>query len=578
MRHAWLVVSRREFVFHTSHSLLYKYRRNSFFPFFFFCFWSVCTMSSEAASKPGSITGSLTGNKPGSKSGSKLDLDLVQIESQSSRISSEPDMFDLEDNDIALTKKMHLVNNALDEIGFTWFNIKYLIIAGYGYAADSLLGFAQSTVQQYVNYQFNQSFPISTEVIYAGYLVGCIFWGTSADIIGRKWAFNVSLLLSSIFGFVVGGASSFPMYCLFLALSSFCLGGNLAIDATVFMEFLPHKWSFLTTAFACFWSLGQFVAYLVAYLILRHPGNVCDSAEDCDSRDNRGWRYVWYADSAIVLVLALVRLLLKLDETPKFLVSNNRDEEAFELLSKIATRYNRPLSLTLDDLLNCGEVQRDQYNKERSVKKYFVQCADNTKALFRTKKMALNTGLLFASWGLIGIAYPLYSVFLPMYLEARGANTEAGTVDGVYRDAMISNALSFFGPIIGGALILIPKVGRKGCLCVGGLLSMVFLMCYTTVRTHAQNLAFSTVSYITIYIYYGCLYAITPEVLPSYCRTTGSGLSFVFNRACSLFVPVIAHYSDTATSAPIYVTAAVVGLLGIMALFFPFDPSKLRSV
>lgn len=512
------------------------------------------------------------------ESKTKVGPDAVEIESQSSKVSTEQDMFYHEDNDEALTKKMHLVNNALDEIGFTWFNVKYLIIAGYGYAADSLLGFTQSTVQQYVNYQYNQTFPISTEVIYAGYLIGCIFWGTTADIWGRKWAFNISLLGSSIFGFVVGGSSNFSMYCLFLALSSFCLGGNLAIDATVFMEFLPHRWSFLTTAFACFWSLGQFVAYLVAWLILRNEDLVCDSAADCDSRDNRGWRYVWYADSAIVLILSIVRLLLKLDETPKFLISNNRDEEAFALLQKIATKHNRNLSLTLEELQACGEVQRDEYNKDKSVKKFFQQCGKNVKALFKTKKMGLNTTLLFASWGLIGIAYPLYSVFLPMYLEAKGANTSAGTVDGVYRDAMISNALSFFGPIIGGALILIPKVGRRGCLCIGGLLSMVFLMCYTTVRTHGENLAFSTVSYITIYIYYGCLYAITPEVLPSYCRTTGSGLSFVFNRGFSLFVPVIAHYSDTATPAPIYVTAAVVGALGIMALFFPFDPSKMRSV
>lgn len=39
-----------------------------------------------------------------------------------------------------------------------------------------------------------------------GLLAGALFWGLSADIIGRKWAFNISLLLCSIFGIAAGSA------------------------------------------------------------------------------------------------------------------------------------------------------------------------------------------------------------------------------------------------------------------------------------------------------------------------------------------------------------------------------------
>lgn len=504
-------------------------------------------------------------------------LDAIDIESTSSGISTARDMVDLEEGDDVLAMKMKLVNDALDKIGFTWFHFSYMIIAGYGYAAESLLGFSQSTVATWVGYQFNVLFPITTEMIYAGYLVGCIVLGFSADIIGRKVIFNSSLLLSSIFAFGVGGSSSFPMYCVMLFLSSVAVGSNLAIDSTVFLETLPSKYQFLTTLFACFWAIGQAVAYAVAYGFSGDRFH-CDSVEECDFKDNRGWRYIWYTDAAIVLFFALVRLLLRLEESPKYLVSNNRDEEAYLLLKKIATKYNRPFDLTLEELQDCGVVQKNDFNENKSVKVFLRQCGTNIKSLFKTKKMTLNIILLFLSWGLIGLSYPLYSVFLPSYLAAKGADTSAGTTAGVYRDSLIANSLSFFGPVIGGGLILVPKIGCRGTLCIGGVLTMVFLFAYTSVRTHAQSLAFSVVSYITIYIYYGCLYAYTPLVLPSYCRATGTSLSFVVNRFVSLFVPVVAYYADTTTSVPIYVCAAVVGLIGIMALFFPFEPARQRAV
>jgi hypothetical protein len=37
-----------------------------------------------------------------------------------------------------------------------------------------------------------------------------------------------------------------------------------------------------------------------------------------------------------------------------------------------------------------------------------------------TRKMALSTTLVWLSWLLIGLAYPLYNVFLPTYLFAWG--------------------------------------------------------------------------------------------------------------------------------------------------------------
>lgn len=38
----------------------------------------------------------------------------------------------------------------------------------------------------------------------AGLCVGAFIWGVLIDVIGRKWAFNISLFVTSFFGLLVG--------------------------------------------------------------------------------------------------------------------------------------------------------------------------------------------------------------------------------------------------------------------------------------------------------------------------------------------------------------------------------------
>ena len=126
--------------------------------------------------------------------------------------------------------------------------------------------------------------------------------------------------------------------------------------------------------------------------------------------------------------------------------------------------------------------------------------------------MARSTSLVFLSWLLLGISYPLYSSFLPVYLATRGANISAPDVNGVYRDNLISNTVSIAGPLIAGALLyFFPIIGRRGVLFIGGVMSMAFLFGYTQIKSRAQNVALSSISFASMYIYYAVLYAYTPK-------------------------------------------------------------------
>jgi MFS family permease len=88
-------------------------------------------------------------------------------------------------------------------------------------------------------------------------LVGAIFWGFSADIIGRRFAFNVSLFVSSVFTVVAGASPSWVTLGLFVCLSAFGAGGNLVLDTTVFLEYLPSRHQWFLTLMAAWWGKSR---------------------------------------------------------------------------------------------------------------------------------------------------------------------------------------------------------------------------------------------------------------------------------------------------------------------------------
>jgi MFS family permease len=177
-----------------------------------------------------------------------------------------------------------------------------------------------------------------------------------------------------------------------------------------------------------------------------------------------------------------------------------------------------------------------------------------------------------ASWTLIGLAYPLYNVFLPYYLQSRGASMGDGSTYTTYRDYAIVNTCSIFGPVIAGGMVEIRLLGRRYTMVIGALVTMIFLFAYTAVRTAAQNLAFNCIISIALNIYYGVLYAYTPEVLPSAHRGTGTAIAVACNRVMGIVAALVGTYADLSSSVPIYVCAAAFGGLAVISFLFPFEP------
>lgn len=279
-------------------------------------------------------------------------------------------------------------------------------------------------------------------------LIGALFWGLSADLIGRKFAFNVSLMISSVFAIVAGASPNWIVLGLFTCLAAFGSGGNLVLDTAVFLEYLPSQHQWLLTLMAAWWGLGQLVAGLFAWAFL--PNFSCATAATCTYDNNKGWRYVWYANGTLVFVMSILRItVIHLKETPKFLVGQGKDEEVVQTLQFIATKYNRPCSLTLERMEACGVTGQNGITHAK--KRFsFGEVWIHVKGLFATRRLALSTSLIWFSWLLIGLAYPLYNVFLPTYLATRGAEFGVTSQYITWRNYAIANVCSIPSPILAG--------------------------------------------------------------------------------------------------------------------------------
>lgn len=114
-------------------------------------------------------------------------------------------------------------------------------------------------------------------------------------------------------------------------------------------------------------------------------------------------------------------------------------------------------------------------------------------------------------------------------------------------------------------------------MLIGALLTCAFFFAYTAVRTEPQNIAFSCAIAFCLNIYYGTLYAYTPEVLPSAHRATGNGIAVACNRIMGILSAIIATASNTNTPVPIYICAALFVAMAIVSAVFPFEPFGRRS-
>ncbi|KAL3293295.1 synaptic vesicle transporter SV2 (major facilitator superfamily), partial [Colletotrichum asianum] len=137
--------------------------------------------------------------------------------------------------------------------------------------------------------------------------------GFGVDIIGRRHAFNVSLVVCSVSCIITDAVPNWESLGFFIAILGFGAGSNLIMDTAVFLKYLSSNKQWLLTALA-------FAGFL-AWGFLESESWNCSDAASCTEANNWKWRYTMFTGGALVFVMHVLRVtVLKLKETPKDLL------------------------------------------------------------------------------------------------------------------------------------------------------------------------------------------------------------------------------------------------------------------
>ena len=260
-------------------------------------------------------------------------------------------------------------------------------------------------------------------------------------------------------------------------------------------------------------------------------------------------------------------------ESPKFLMGRGKDEDAVRIVHEVARRNGKTTALTVADLEVFNLAGQQGIDAAAALKRKLEKVnLTHVRALFATPKLARSTSLIMLIWAFIGLGFPLYNAFLPYIQATRGAKFGDGSTYITFRNTTIIAVLGIPGALIGGALVEVPKFGRKGALAVSTALTGVFLFASTTALTSNALLGWNCAFTFMSNVMYAVLYAYTPEIFPTKDRGTGNALTATANRVFGIMAPIIAIYGNLETAAPVYVSGALFISAGLLTTLLPFEP------
>ncbi|TGJ85433.1 hypothetical protein E0Z10_g3304 [Xylaria hypoxylon] len=122
-----------------------------------------------------------------------------------------------------------------------WYQWSVWGFCGFGYLIDRLwaqaFGLALGLLQQEFGVGSGQAGNTSVSFS-VGLTAGAFVWGMLADIIGGRWAYIFTVLISSSFGLGLGASASYTTFLALTAFVGFGVGGNIPIDITIMLEFI----------------------------------------------------------------------------------------------------------------------------------------------------------------------------------------------------------------------------------------------------------------------------------------------------------------------------------------------------
>jgi hypothetical protein len=231
---------------------------------------------------------------------------------------------------------------------------------------------------------------------------------------------------------------------------------------------------------------------------------VAEGAACCRVEDNMGWRYSIIIVGAMTLVIFFLRyFVFTFHESPKFLLSRGREQEAIDVLHRIATFNRLPMpTLTVQHFREIEQaettlsgttlnadidpVEGEILSGAAHAKQVTIRAltsVSHLKALFTNKLQAFIFVLFAITYAGDYWSFNLAGAFLPIVLLQNNVSTGRGTVVETYRQYIYIALPGILGAGLALLSVSLPLFGRKWSLVMSAAVQGLSMALYTQVRT-----------------------------------------------------------------------------------------------
>jgi MFS transporter, putative metabolite:H+ symporter len=359
---------------------------------------------------------------------------------------------------------------------------------------------------------------------FAGQLIGAIAFGWIAERWGRRQSMLATLLIFSLGSLACAAAPGYTTLFWLRFIQGIGLGGEVPLMAAYVNEFAQAKRrGRFSLSVQVLFSVGILVVGLVSVYVVPHWG----------------WRWMFVIGAVPALLAVPLRTMLP--ESPRWLASQGRAEEADRALSRIeevAMHEGKPVPAVPTDLPQVSEVR--------------PRIADLFKGIYLRRTLSVWLMWIGAYFVSYGITAWMPSLFRFVYHLP---------VDQSLIYGLITSAVGLCGSF--SALYLIEAIGRKPMLLLSLGVACLPLLAFGFLPqlSAAETLALATAGFLFLTMSLISLATYTAEIYPTQLRALGGGVASAWQRGASMV-------GTTAVGVvlPVWGINAVFVMFGLFAL------------
>jgi putative MFS transporter len=362
---------------------------------------------------------------------------------------------------------------------------------------------------------------------YVGQVIGSIFFGWMAERIGRVPCTIYTLILFSVMSFACAFAWDLQSLQAMRFVQGIGLGGEIPIMASYIGEFAAAK------------RRGRFA---LGYQLLFTIGLLFTGLAGVFVVPTFGWQWMFIIGAVPAVIALPLRWLLP--ESPRWLASHGRVEEADKVLSRIEAEISQGGKVPLPPIPT----------NVPPVKPAVTRFAALFEGIYLKRSLTV-WAIWFCSYSVVyGLSTWIPSIFRTVYHVSVQESVNIG-----FRNSLVG----VIGALV--AVGTIDLIGRKPLFAAGQLLSAIPLL----ILAWSQNLDVGTVQVLVIASFFFItwlaisLSTYTAELYPTEMRALGCGVGNAWLRAASVLGPyMVGWLLPTAGINSVFLMFACFALVG----------------